>query len=160
MSKQEEEFNFMLESKDSPSSPKAKHSSITHSMSASKLLELAKKEELPYIFSQKKVTSFHYEGNLAQNQNSFKMGQWILQWWEQPSYGLFYQTSNGTLGCRFNDGINIKSHPFPNKLTLIEESGQQMNLNSQKIQQSTDKKQLLGKLKVMKQMTDKLGLKA
>ena len=65
MSKEEEEFNFMLESKDSPSSPKVKSSSITHSMSASKLLELAKKEEQPYIFSQKKVTSFHYEGNIA-----------------------------------------------------------------------------------------------
>jgi serine/threonine protein kinase len=55
ITKEDDEFNFMLESRESPTSPKARHSSVSQSMSASKIMEISRMEHLPYVFSQKKV---------------------------------------------------------------------------------------------------------
>jgi hypothetical protein len=51
-----------------------------------------KQENLPYIYSQKKVDSFR-EYNLGQIKNSYKLKEWLLQWWENPNYGLLYQST-------------------------------------------------------------------
>ena len=92
-------------------------------MSTSKLMELAQKENLPYIFSQKKVESFKFEGNPVQAKNSLKMKEWALNWWQNPKHGLLYQLNDGSLGFKFNDNTTIIGHPFPQKLTFINSEG-------------------------------------
>jgi len=87
------------------------------------------------------------------------MGSWLLQWWEQPKYGLLYQLSDGSIGCRFNDASNIKFHPFPHKISFIDGQGHHTSLNSKRIKESEDRKELLGKLKYLNEMSNKLGLK-
>jgi hypothetical protein len=126
-------------------------------MSASKILEASMKESLPYIFSQKKVESFHYEGNQAPIKTSYKLKHWLTQWWEHPSYGLLYHSTDGSIGLRFNDGSTLKGHPFPHKLTFIDTLANKVFLTASKLRRIENKGQLLGKVKIFSQLLEKAG---
>lgn len=128
-------------------------------MSASKILKLNKQENLPYIFSQKKLSSFR-DSNPIQLKSSCKIKEWILQWWEHPKYGLMYHSSDGNFGFRYNDGTNVKSHPFPHKFTLIFKDGQRLLISGKDIKSGHVNKIYLWKLKIFNEMITKLGGKS
>ncbi len=71
----------MLESRESPNSPRPRHS-VSHSLSASKILVNSRMENLPYLFSQKKVVSFNYDGE--QDRGTVCLKGWLTRWWYYP----------------------------------------------------------------------------
>jgi hypothetical protein len=124
-------------------------------MSASKILKMNKQENLPYIYSQKKVDSFR-EYNLGQIKNSYKLKEWLLQWWENPNYGLLYQSTSDTYGVRFNDATNLKAHPYPYRFTHISSRGVSQEITLEQVKSGKLEKSMKFKLKIFSQMMEKV----
>jgi len=47
------------------------------------------------------------------------MKTWIMEWWENPKYGLIYQTSDRAICMRFNDATNLISYRHNTQFTYF-----------------------------------------
>jgi hypothetical protein len=109
-----EEFQFLLESKDSPDSERGGNSlQMNYKQIQSEMAE-AEGEIQTFPAEQegveqppRRVCSFGLGYESKQN-DSCHIKKWIIEYKEHPRYGLLYKTSDGLVGVRFNDGSNLK----------------------------------------------------